>query len=61
MGFFGSVADDEPARRDAEGAELGVHFGEQRYVFFYGQAAYVAQDRLADFGVVERAGAPARG
>ena len=58
--FFGSVTDDVPVRGDAEGAELRVDFGEKRYIFFYGEAAYVAQDWLADFGVVERAGA-ARG
>jgi len=55
------VADDEPAGRDAEGAELGVDFGEERYVFLDRQAAYVAQDWLADFGVVEGAGAARRG
>ena len=51
--FFRSVADDEPARRDAEGAELRVDFGEEHYVFLYRQTAYVAQYWLVDFGVVE--------
>ena len=58
--FFASLADDDPARRDTEGAELGVDFGEERYIFFHGQATYVAQYWLAELGVVERAGAPGR-
>ena len=49
------MADDEPARRDAEGAELGVEFGQQRDVFFHGEPAYKAQDD--GFAVAGGAGA----
>ncbi len=42
MRFFGAVADDVPARRDAEGSEQGIDVGEERYVLFYGEAAYIA-------------------
>ncbi len=59
--LFRTVADDEPARREAEGAELGVDFGQEGHIFFYRQAAYVAQYWLADFGFVERAGAAGGG
>jgi len=58
VGFFGSVADDVPAGDEAEGAELGVYFGEEGYVFFYAKAAYVAQDDLA---IVRGAGAAGGG
>ncbi len=58
VGFFGSVADDEPVRDDAQRAELGVDFGEEGYVFFYRQAAYVTQNHV---GVVEGAVAASGG
>ena len=44
-GFFGSVADDEPARGDAKGAELGVDFGEEGYIFFLAWARHRASGR----------------
>jgi len=44
LGFLGSVADDEPVGGDAESAELGVDDGKEGYVFFYGEAAYVAEN-----------------
>ncbi len=57
-GFFGAVADDEPAGGEAEGAELGVDFGEEGYVFFYAEAAYVAEQ---DVRVVGGTGAASGG
>ena len=42
-GFFAAVADDEELDFvDVEGGELFFDDGEESYVFFYGEAAYVA-------------------
>ena len=47
MSFFGSVANDEPVGREAEGAQLRVDFGEKRYILLYREAADVAEHDLA--------------
>ena len=55
-GFFAAVADDEEVDVVAERCELLLDDGQECYVFFDGEAAYVAEDEFVFDGAAAAGG-----